>query len=495
MKKFYAIALGALVLMASCSKDDPEPTLPDLVVTEVSIVPTASQIQAPAITNVQTDVYDKIVTFANGQVIRFTPSATVANAMLITHLSGTAADVIVPPSLTIEETNEKGEKEMVTYTVAGWDLSSHEGVSNDIKTITIPKTAGYSMQGNSTEGINLKLFNNEFFTDLSDQGENLTGVYLEDGFANYISDNGVIYRQTTSDVILAMVPRQVNADSREFTVPNDVTVIGAKAFNKCRQIERVIISKNVKKIEDQAFLNLDNLIAVDIIATEAPLAAEHAFGHYARKATLRIPVGSRASYLEKNPFIANEPNAVHPVPENAYINYMGHDRNFFSANNTANWTEEDWTNNVPQPKAPEGNLSSDDELRYHNALAAYRKYQGALSQYNTDRANWEAVAAEWKQDKAKELIKKAEPIYPGTNMVRPTRPSRPSAEASKEELDAYNEALAVFFEANEEWSEEQGRIAQFEADLPYWKTAKEGWESTRGYEFFKKIEEVEFTIR
>ena len=222
MKKIYALALGALVLATGCSKDDPAPVLPDLVVNQVTLKPTYSQIKAPAQTTFKYDdvtIYDMIVGYENGQIIEYTPSSTAQNVVLVKKIKG--ENVIVPVSVTDGTTD---------YIVGGWDLASHEGVDENVKTVTIPSATANNMQGNSTDGITLRPFNNQFFTDLSDRAENLQAVYLEEGFPNYISDNGVIYRQDKSNnattTTLVMVPRKYNVDSRSFTVPNDVQVIG-----------------------------------------------------------------------------------------------------------------------------------------------------------------------------------------------------------------------------------------------------------------------------
>lgn len=488
MKKIYALALGALVLATGCSKDDPAPVLPDLVVNQVTLKPTYSQIKAPAQTTFKYDdvtIYDMIVGYENGQIIEYTPSSTAQNVVLVKKIKG--ENVIVPVSVTDGTTD---------YIVGGWDLASHEGVDENVKTVTIPSATANNMQGNSTDGITLRPFNNQFFTDLSDRAENLQAVYLEEGFPNYISDNGVIYRQDKSNNAttntLVMVPRKYNVDSRSFTVPNDVQVIGSLAFAKCDQLERVIVSKDVKTIEDEAFMNTKNLIALDMLPAEAPVAYEHSFGHYTRKATLRIPQGSYASYFISNPFEEVSPNTVHPVPPTIYITGMQFDRNKYSAANTANWTDEDWAKEVPAPTAPAADADNNSYVRYQNALAGYANYQAALEEYNKNRGLWYTAAGDWNGDNQKNVLDKAEPIYPGKDLVAPKRPTNPGVDGTPEEIEEYNKELAKFYEETIIYQADQGAIAQFKVDHAAWEKAKNRWESTRGYQFFDKVEEVTF---
>ncbi len=485
MKKFYAIALGALVLTTGCSKDDPAPVLPDLVVNEVTLNPTSSQIKAPAQVSVVYDevtVYDMIVTYANGQVIEYTPSRTAANVLHVIKLKG--QDVIVPTTVTDEDG--------VEYIVGGWELNAYEAVGPEVRTITIPSATANSMQGTSAEGISLRPFNNAFFTDLSDAAENLVAVYLEEDFPNYISNDGVIYRQSGDETTLVMVPRKYGTASTAFTVPNDVQVIGSKAFAKCDQFERVIISKDVKTIEEEAFVNTQNLIAVDMLPVEAPFCYEHSFGHYARKATLRIPEGSYNSYFISNPFEQIEPNSVHPVPSTTYINGMQFDRNKYAPEKTADWTDADWEREVPAPTAPAAGADNTTQIRYQNALAGYANYEAMMKEYNKDRGLWYTAAADWNATDQAKVMKAAEPVYPGKELTAPKRPTNPGATATDEEIAQYNKDLEKFYEETIAYQADQGAITQFKADHDAWKKANDRWNATRGYQYFKKYQEVVF---
>lgn len=489
MKKLYVIALGAVLLATGCSKDDPEPVLPGLNVVEATLNPTYSQIQAPAQTSIKTVVYDLVVTYENGQVIEYTPSETVANVMLVAAIQG--ADVIVPNIVTVPATEDTPE---TVYTIGGWDLKAYEGVDDNVRKITIPTSTANNMQGNSSDGFNLRPFNPEFFTDLSDKAKNLEGVYLEEGFANYFSDGGVIYRKDANDeVTLVMVPRNYQTATKAFTVPEGVSVIGEKAFAKCDQFERIIISQDVKKIEELAFDKTENVIAVDILAEEAPLAAEHAFGTYVRKATLRIPAGSMKSYLNVNPFNEIEPNTTHPVPPTAYVNGMGLDRNYYSAANTEGWTEADWEREVPAPVAPGADATASDINKYNNARAGYAYYQAAMKQYEADLKKWHVAAVSWNDKDEKKILAEAEPLYPGIiGIESPKRPTNPGANATPEEQAEYEAALQTFYDDTVAYQANLGAVTQFETDKKFWDEAKATWESTRAYKFFNKVQEVDF---
>lgn len=490
MKKFYVLALGALLLATGCSKDDPEPVLPGLNVVETTLNPTYTQIQAPAQTKIETDIYDLIVSYENGQVIEYTPSQTAANVLLVTALKG--KNVIVPTTVTVPATETEPR---IVYTVGGWQLQEYEAIGSDVLTITIPTVTGNSMQGNQTDGIFLRPFNNEFFTDLSDKAENLSAVYLEEGFKNFMSDGGVIYRNNTLDheLVLVMVPRNYQTATKAFTVPEEVDVIGKKAFAKCEQFERVIISQNVKRIEDLAFDLTKNLIAIDMLPETAPAAAEHAFGSYARKATLRIPTGSRESYLLSNPFEVIEPNTTHPVPPTSYVNGMGFERNKYSETNTADWTEEDWVREVPEPVAPGNDATTSQVNLYNNARAGYANYQAAMKQYETDLNKWNTAAKEWNDKDEQKILKDAEPLYPGViGIEMPKRPIAPGADATEEEVKEYNVALQEYYDSMVEYQANLGAVTQFEVDQKKWIEAKNAWESTRAYKFFNKVQEVTF---
>ncbi len=500
MKKFYAIALGALVLMTACSKDDPEPTLPNLVVNETTITPAYSTLKAPALTEIAANSTGAFVAkFENGQVLTLEQQATAAGiyVLVVTNINGTA-NVVIPASVQLSASAA------APMTVGGFKISPYQGIGDEVRSITIPKVAAYNMQGNSVSGMTLRQMNDEFFTDLSGYAANLEAVYFEDGFPTFTSDNGVVYSQVTegSETIttLVMVPRKNSANTRIFTVPNGVNAIGDKAFNKCSELERIIISPTVESIGNNAFDYTSSLIALDMLPVVAPKAGESAFGYDARKATLRIPNGSRTSYLLSNPFAELEPNSTHPVPGSAYLTYMKlvDPTNFADTNNYFNgsdeWDAATWAQKVPEPQ-PVENADTQTAQRYTNAVNAYNAYIGQLECYDNDRALWETAKTTWDAADAQKVIAAAEPRYPKGEIKAPVRPRNPGANATEEELAAYEEALAVYNTEYAQYVVFTAEKEQYLADFAIWENAKNLWESTRGYQFFKKVQEVDFQIQ
>lgn len=381
MKKLYALAAGTLLLAATgCKNDEPAPQLPGTEVTEAPATPTYPNINAPAQTDVALDVTDFVISYENGQVITYTQSQTSA-AFLVTRIKG-ATDVIIPSEITISGN---------AYTVGGFYLDSYQTIGDEVHTITIPISAGYNMQGNSTDGMTLRKFNNAFFTDLSGYGANLTGVYLQEDFPEYVSADGVIY--TDDFGTLVMVPRKYAASTKTFTVPLGVTTIAENAFNKCEDLERIIVSTSVTAIRDEAFSNTKGLIALDMLPQAAPAANKEAFGTYARKATLRIPTGTKASYI---------------------------------------------TSKVFETPAPE---------------------------------------------------------YPQPELEAPVRPTRPTGDdATPEAMEEYEKAMEKYGEDYDAYQEYLQAVKQYQEDILTWEEEKAIWETTQGYNYFEKVQEVNFSI-
>lgn len=130
----------------------------------------------------------------------------------------------------------------------------------------------------------------------------LSSIMVDDNNANYANfqNDGILYSKDLKTIY--KYPAQKRA--REFYVPEQVEYISASCFEGASNIQRIVISSNLKTIGQEAFYNCAHLLAVYFKDTDAPIV---------RKAT--------------------SPNAFHTGNDNTYIFYTtnGYEQN------SANW--------------------------------------------------------------------------------------------------------------------------------------------------------------
>lgn len=282
MKKSI-VFMAAGLLLAGCSDDsEGNPQAPTIPLGQVSLqapVPDNATVNAPAVAKAEFDnasaanVRPAVLTFANGQVLTFSTNREKHTAAL-TGIEGTAQSVTVPASLTLGQ-------DVFTVDSIGIPLLVVEPLSETVTEITLPATVKTS---EST------------YTGRLNNFPNLTAVRTEAGFPRFVSINGAVYTEDMRKFVYCPSGRD-----GEFSIANGTEVIGERAFDPEANIIRVVIPASMKEIGDEAFLYNGKLQVVNILAQTAPVARKTAFGYYARRATLVIPEGSRASYMVPQP--------------------------------------------------------------------------------------------------------------------------------------------------------------------------------------------------
>ena len=101
---------------------------------------------------------------------------------------------------------------------------------------------------------------------------------------NESSPDGVEFDKTGT--ILRCYPK--NAPNKLYKVPDSVKIIGTKAFEGCKNIERILLSPNVIQISDHAFENCTSLTMINLPETIERIG-EYAFSNCKNLKSIIIP--------------------------------------------------------------------------------------------------------------------------------------------------------------------------------------------------------------
>lgn len=106
---------------------------------------------------------------------------------------------------------------------------------------------------------------------------------IHNGYYSTI-ENGVLVKFDERDLV-----------NNSFTIPNDVTIIGERAFFLCINLKHLTIPNGVTTIDPFAFFGCFNLETVSLPST---LTSIGGFGFFACKNLKRIAIPSKVTYLE-----------------------------------------------------------------------------------------------------------------------------------------------------------------------------------------------------
>lgn len=300
MKKFALLPLAALMLFAaSCSDDNNEPVRPAVPtdpVTSVESVADQVTLNAPE-QNIDFEYDGGVYTFtySNGQKVAYTLTSlsTEGYIAVVRKISG-AEEIVIPA--TVKAIRASDGEELV-YRVAGLGLYQ-DGVSDEVKKVTISKEAHYSYSSTSIE----QLSATKMWEQISKMPK-VENIELENGYPGFCSIDGAVY---TSDLkTLVGVPR---GKSGIFTIAEDTEIVGEKAFAHCDKIISITFPAAITTIGDEAVTHSDMLVLINMLPEYAPATSENTFGRMAQTGLLRIPVGSKGSYFPERP------TATEPVP-------------------------------------------------------------------------------------------------------------------------------------------------------------------------------------
>ena len=137
-----------------------------------------------------------------------------------------------------------------------------------LKSITIPdgvKEIGYAAFSECAGLVSVKIPDN--VTKIGDSAfincANLTKIDVTAGNKYYSSANGVLFNKDKSELIC--YPAGIK--NAGYSIPDGVTVIRDRAFNKCLSLNSITIPKSVQDIETYSFFGCTSLEAINVAAS------------------------------------------------------------------------------------------------------------------------------------------------------------------------------------------------------------------------------------
>ena len=137
-----------------------------------------------------------------------------------------------------------------------------------LKSITIPdgvKEIGYAAFSECAGLVSVKIPDN--VTKIGDSAfincANLTKIDVTAGNKYYSSANGVLFNKDNSELIC--YPAGIK--NVGYSIPDGVTVIRDRAFNKCLSLNSITIPKSVQDIETYSFFGCTSLEAINVAAS------------------------------------------------------------------------------------------------------------------------------------------------------------------------------------------------------------------------------------
>ncbi len=137
-----------------------------------------------------------------------------------------------------------------------------------LKSITIPdgvKEIGYAAFSECAGLVSVKIPDN--VTKIGDSAfincANLTKIDVTAGNQYYSSANGVLFNKDKSELIC--YPAGIK--NVGYSIPDGVTVIRDRAFNKCLSLNSITIPKSVQDIETYSFFGCTSLEAINVAAS------------------------------------------------------------------------------------------------------------------------------------------------------------------------------------------------------------------------------------
>ncbi len=283
MKKIALFPVAALLFLGACSDDEEQRPVPNDPVQTVAPVADDVTLNAPALTDIKADGSNFRASYANNQEIVYSLAshATQGYIAIVKRIEGSAADVVVPASVSYNGNDFK---------VYCLDLYV-DGISDNVTSLTLPSTAVAMVKNDNYVAADAAYLRAQF-----ERGHSLTKIELENGFRGYSSINGAVY--TDNLETLVSVPR---AAAGTFTVADGTTTIDDRAFYYCQSLDVITFPASVESIGSEAVTFTDNLLLINSLATVPPTCPEDAFGKYAHDGVLRVPAAAKDAYTPAKP--------------------------------------------------------------------------------------------------------------------------------------------------------------------------------------------------
>ncbi len=153
---------------------------------------------------------------------------------------------------------------------------------------------------------NVTNISKEVFTD-----NGLTNIHVDEKNKIFYSEDGVLFEKRNEEIILKSYPS--GRQSKMYTIPAGVTIIGGSAFEDCKSLTNIIMPQSVRIIEDEAFLGCKGLIEITL-SDNIEIIERSAFGFCTNLKEIKIPrnisnvADSSFAYCRSltNIFVANE---------------------------------------------------------------------------------------------------------------------------------------------------------------------------------------------
>ena len=113
----------------------------------------------------------------------------------------------------------------------------------------------------------------------------LTNITVESGNKNYTSENGLLYNENKTELLVCP-----GGKSGAITIPNSVVSIEERAFGNCSSLVSIIIPNGVTTIEDYTFYACTNLASITI-PNSVTTIGNFAFYYCSSLASITIPNG------------------------------------------------------------------------------------------------------------------------------------------------------------------------------------------------------------
>ena len=192
----------------------------------------------------------------------------------------------------------------------------------NLKNISIPESVEYigseSFSHSGIESVNIPANVAEIAGDAFDNCTQLEGFNVSIDNTNYSSENGVLYNNGKTELLIYPRAKQ----DAEFNVPDSVVTIKSNAFYNCLSLESVICGEGLTDIEGYAFTSCCNLKTV--IFSESLQKIGHGAFYDCSLENIYIPagvieIGSRAFSYNKIKEITVAGNNTNYLSENGIL--------------------------------------------------------------------------------------------------------------------------------------------------------------------------------
>lgn len=289
MKKLLFLPVAAMLLFVGCSDDEPI-VIPEAPVKVQQPVADNVDYHAPAQTS---NKYERdgslyVFTYQNGQKIGYEMMTSGNDRIaIVKKIIGTSKEAVVPYTVT----GQISETQTAEWTVIGIDPYA-DGIAENITSLTLPVSCSNFMY-NST----IYTMDDVQMRKLTQNAKGLSKIELEASYPGYVSINGAVYTEDMKTLVT--VPRKM---AGEIAVAEGTETVGDAAFTHCASLTAVTLPASVTAIGKEAFTFCDNLLVLNVLSSEAPVAYADTFSKYlADNGVLRVKKGTEGSYKVARP--------------------------------------------------------------------------------------------------------------------------------------------------------------------------------------------------